>query len=53
MMASLSKERKCTELPLATGGFSLYGIPASELPAGTSPLSTKRADEGTVMRRPI
>ena len=39
MMASFSKERKCTESPLKTGSFSFHGIPASDSPTGIVPLA--------------
>ena len=43
LMASSSKERKCTESPLKTGGFSFHGISANDSSAGTAPLAAAPA----------
>ena len=45
MVASFSKERKCTEPPLKTDGFSFHGIPASVSLAGTVPVALAPAGD--------
>ena len=46
MVASISKDRKCTESPLKTPGFSsFHGMPADDSLAGTAPLAPAPAGD--------
>ena len=45
MVVSFHKEQERTELWLKTGGFSFYGIPASDSPIGKAPLASAPADD--------